>query len=121
LEEASAHAETITPIVSKTTEMICSGEKVLPRSQPAAIVVTLPKLRRMICAGTEILKANAQLLSILTAKNMAALFASFRRGIAVFFHDPFESNCDGRVNTVTRMNWLSVMSKPVTCQMTILG
>ena len=45
--------------------------------------MTLPKLRRMICAGTEILNANAQLLSILMAKNIAELVSHICSGTAV--------------------------------------
>jgi hypothetical protein len=77
---ASAKADTITPAVRKATEMICTGVYFFPRIQPAAIVVTLPKLRRMMCTGTEMLKAKAQLFSILTAKNNVALMHHFRKG-----------------------------------------
>jgi hypothetical protein len=50
------------------------------------MVVTLPKLRKMICTGTEMLNANAQLLSILTAKNMSATKPHLRKGTAGDFN-----------------------------------
>lgn len=37
------------------------------------MVVTLPNERKMICTGTEMLNAKAQLLSMLTAKNIRAM------------------------------------------------
>lgn len=77
---ASAHADTMTPRVNMATENTCSGVYLLPRSQPAAIVVTLPKLRRMMWTGTEMSKAKAQLFNILTVKNKAALMHHLRNG-----------------------------------------
>jgi hypothetical protein len=62
----------MTPTVNNATLAICTGEYFFPLNQPAAIVVTDPKLRKMICTGTLMLKAKAQLFNILTAKNMAA-------------------------------------------------
>jgi hypothetical protein len=52
----------------------------LPRIQPAAMVVTLPKLLRMIWTGTEMLNAKAQLFNMLTVKNRTALVTHFRKG-----------------------------------------
>jgi hypothetical protein len=77
---ASAHADTITPSVKIATEKTCRKVYLLPRNHPAAIVVTLPKLLRIMWTGTEILKAKAQLFSILTVKNNAALTHHFRKG-----------------------------------------
>lgn len=77
---ASAKAETITPAVRIATEKICIGVYFLPRIHPAAMVVTLPKLRRIMCTGTEMLNAKAQLFSMLTAKNNVALMHHFRKG-----------------------------------------
>jgi hypothetical protein len=62
------------------TEKICIGVYFLPRSQPAAMVVTLPKLRRMMWTGTDMLNANAQLFIMLTVKKRAALIHHFRKG-----------------------------------------
>lgn len=77
---ASAHADTMTPSVRTATENTCRLVYLFPRNHPAAIVVTLPKLLRMIWTGTEMLKANAQLLSMLTVKNNTALTHHFRNG-----------------------------------------
>jgi hypothetical protein len=70
----------MTPRVKKATEKICSRVYLFPRSQPAAMVVTLPKLLRIICTGTEMLKAKAQLFIMFTVKNNAALTHHFRKG-----------------------------------------
>jgi len=70
----------MTPNVNMATENTCRRVYLLPRSQPAAIVVTLPKLLRIIWTGTEILKAKAQLFIMLTVKNNAALMHHFRNG-----------------------------------------
>jgi len=70
---ASANAETNTPSVSITTLPTCNAEYLFPCNAPAAMVVTLPNERRMICTGTEMLNAKAQLLSMLTAKNIKAI------------------------------------------------
>lgn len=70
----------MTPNVKMATEKICKGLYFLPRSQPAAMVVTLPKLLRMMCTGTDMLNANAQLFIMLTVKNKAALTHHFRKG-----------------------------------------
>jgi len=48
LDEASAQADIKTPTVSVTTDTTCRREYDLPFSHPAAMVVTLPKLRRMM-------------------------------------------------------------------------
>jgi len=56
----------MTPSVSAHTDATCTREYRLPLSQPAPMVVTLPKLRRMMCTGTLMSNANAQLLSMLT-------------------------------------------------------
>lgn len=72
---ASAHAATTTPTVNIPTEKTCTREYRFPLSQPAAMVETLPKLRRMMWTGTLMSNAKAQLLSMLTAKNIAALRA----------------------------------------------
>jgi hypothetical protein len=70
----------MTPRVKMATEKICKLEYFFPRSHPAAIVVTLPKLLRMMWTGTEMLKANAQLFIMLTVKNNAALMHHFLNG-----------------------------------------
>jgi hypothetical protein len=77
---ASAQAETITPSVSMATENTCKKVYLFPRSHPAAIVVTLPKLLRMIWTGTEMLKAKAQLFNMLMVKNNTALMHHLRNG-----------------------------------------
>ena len=76
----SAHALTSTPVVSNATLNTCSALYRLPRMTPAAMVVTLPKLRRMMCTGTLMLKAKAQLFSMLMLKNMAATKHHRRKG-----------------------------------------
>ena len=70
----------MTPTVKIATEKTCRGVYLLPRSHPAAMVVTLPKLLRMMCTGTEMSKAKAQLFIMLTVKNNAALTHHFRNG-----------------------------------------
>jgi len=70
----------MTPKVKIATENTCKRVYLLPRSHPAAIVVTLPKLLRMMWTGTEMLKANAQLFIMLTVKNNAALTHHLRNG-----------------------------------------
>jgi hypothetical protein len=70
----------MTPSVRTATEKTCKGVYLLPRNHPAAIVVTLPKLLRMMWTGTDMLKANAQLFSMLTVKNSAALTHHFLKG-----------------------------------------
>ena len=76
----SPHALISTPTVRNITLRTCNGLYRLPRRTPATIVVTLPKLRRMICTGTLILYANAQLLSMLIPKNIAAINAHLDTG-----------------------------------------
>ena len=70
----------MTPMVRTATENTCRLVYLFPRSHPAAIVVTLPKLLRMMWTGTEMLKANAQLFSMLTVKNNKALMHHLRKG-----------------------------------------
>lgn len=70
----------MTPTVSTATEKTCSGVYFLPRSHPAAMVVTLPKLLKMIWTGTEMLNAKAQLFIMLTVKKSAALTHHFLKG-----------------------------------------
>lgn len=60
--------------------MIWTGVYFFPRSHPAIIVVTLPKLRNIMCTGTDMLNANAQLFIMLTVKNRPALIHHFRNG-----------------------------------------
>lgn len=79
-DDASAQADTMTPKVRMATEKICRGEYLFPRRYPAAIVVTLPKLRSMMWTGTDMLNANAQLFNMLTVKNSTALVTHLRNG-----------------------------------------
>lgn len=109
----------MTPTVSAATAHICSTLYRFPHRYPTVNVVTLPKLRRMMCSGTEMWKANAQLLSMLTAKNMSAMQARRRSGIAVVrkgFHEIFcESvlSCEESAKRVARANCTKVMIRPV--------
>lgn len=80
MDDASAHADTMTPSVSIATEKICKGVYFFPRRYPAAIVVTLPKLLRIMWTGTDMLNAKAQLFIMLTVKNSAALIHHLRNG-----------------------------------------
>jgi hypothetical protein len=104
----------MTPRVSTSTEMNCMTEYDFPFSQPAVMVVTLPKLRRMMWAGTLMLKAKAQLFSMLTAKNMEALVNRTRTGIAVFFRNNGgeEDDWDGYAEMATKMNCIRVIKSP---------
>ena len=115
LEAASAQADITTPIESNATEMTCIWEYFFPRSHPAPMVVTLPKLRRMICTGTDILNAKAQLFSILTAKNIAALKAHLRNGTGVSLrrNRPLRSNWEGQAKMHVKTNWKRVMRRPL--------
>jgi len=72
------------------------------------MVETLPKLRRMMWTGTLMSNAKAQLLSILTAKNIAALRAHLWKGTAGFLRKrgPEGESCEGRQERVVRMNWV---------------
>lgn len=104
----------MTPIVRMTTLKICNREYFFPTSQPAPIVVTLPKLRRMMCTGTLMLNENAQLLSMLTAKNIAAPTIQRRIGTEGFLMNIGRegSYCEGYAESAEKMNCISVMRRP---------
>jgi hypothetical protein len=79
-----------------------------------SIVVTLPKLRRMMWTGTLMLKANAQLLSMLMPKNMAAMNAHLRMGTfgGLTVLEVLVENCVGYEANAVNKNWKKVMSSP---------
>ena len=123
LRLASAHAATTTPTVNAATLPTCTLLYLLPIVHPTAIVCTLPKLLRIICMGTEMSKAKAQLLSMLTLKNMSERSASRLSGILgraspklpFCFAEEEERDwsCEGRAKRAVRRNWMSVMRRPL--------
>jgi hypothetical protein len=72
----------------------------------------------MMCMGTEMLKANAQLLSMFTAKNMrerrvrrvSGIFGGVKRMPVDVEED---LSCDGRAKRAVRRNWVIVMRRPI--------
>lgn len=83
------------------------------------MVQTLPNERRMIWTGTEIEKANAQLFSMFTAKNMLAITAQRHGGTEREVLDKILEEVVGllswvgRAKIVARTNWRNVIIRPV--------
>lgn len=78
------------------------------------MVVTLPKLRRMMWTGTLMLKANAQLLSMFTLQNIAAMITHFEVGTSGVRRVLGLENeiCVGYAAKVAKRNWMNVMRRP---------